>query len=118
MNLFEMLFGKPISTINAVELNDRLKNGKRPLVIDVRRPDEYSSGHIAGAKLVPLNKLNSRMKELPQSREIVCVCASGNRSGSATRTLVNAGLNAVNLKGGMSAWRRANFPVKKGDAAQ
>ena len=116
MNLFELLFGKPVSTINVLELNERLKNGKRPIVIDVRQPDEYRSGHIIGAKLIPLNKLSNRMKELPQSREIVCVCASGNRSGSATRMLVKAGYNAVNMKGGMLSWRRANLPVKKGDA--
>jgi rhodanese-related sulfurtransferase len=117
MNFFELLFGKPVSTINAQELNGRLKNGKRPLVIDVRQPDEYRTGHILGAKLIPLNKLSSRMDDLPQSREIVCVCASGNRSGSATQMLIKAGFNAVNLKGGMNSWRRANFPVKKGDAA-
>jgi rhodanese-related sulfurtransferase len=116
-NLFELLFGKPVSSINAIELNDRLKNGKRPVVIDVRQPDEYRTGHIAGAKLFPLNKLNSHMKELPQNREIVCVCASGNRSGSATRMLVKAGFNAANMKGGMLSWRHANFPVKKGDTA-
>jgi rhodanese-related sulfurtransferase len=117
MNLFEMLFGKPVSTISAIELNDRFKNGKRPLIIDVRQPDEFRTGHIIGAKLIPLNKLSSRMKELPQNREIVCVCASGNRSGSATRMLAKAGYNAVNMKGGMLSWRRANLPVKKGDTA-
>lgn len=117
MNLFELLFGKPVSTINALELNERLKNGKRPIVIDVRQPDEYRSGHIIGAKLIPLSKLSNHMKELPQSREIVFVCASGNRSGSATRMLVKAGYNAVNMKGGMLSWRRANLPVKKGGAA-
>jgi rhodanese-related sulfurtransferase len=56
------------------------------------------------------------MKELPPEREIVCVCASGNRSSSATRMLTGAGYNAVNMKGGMSAWRRADLAVKKGDA--
>lgn len=117
MNFFEMLFGKPISTIQALELNDRLKNGKRPVVIDVRRPDEYKTGHIVGAKLIPLNELNSHMKDLPRNREIICVCASGNRSGSATRMLVKAGFNAVNMKGGMNSWRQANLPVKKGNAA-
>ncbi|HEX5838123.1 MAG TPA: rhodanese-like domain-containing protein [Anaerolineales bacterium] len=117
MNLFELLFGMPVSTIGAAELNDRLKNGKRPLVIDVRQPDEYRTGHIAGARLIPLNQLSKRMKDLPQNREIVCVCASGNRSGSATRILANAGLNAVNMKGGMNSWRHAGFPVKKGDTA-
>jgi rhodanese-related sulfurtransferase len=117
MNLFELLFGKPVSTVNALELNERLTNGKRPIVIDVRQPDEYRTGHIIGAKLIPLNKLHSRLKELPQSKEIVCVCASGNRSGSAARMLAKAGYNAVNMKGGMLAWRRANLSVRKGDAA-
>lgn len=117
MNFFEMIFGKPISTVRALELNERLKNGKRPFVIDVRRPDEYQSGHIVGAKLIPLNKLSSRMKDLPHNREIVCVCASGSRSGSATRMLVKAGFNAVNMKGGMNSWRQANLPVKKGNTS-
>lgn len=117
MNLFELFFGKPVSTLNSLELNERLKNGRRPLVIDVRQPEEYRRGHISGAKLIPLDKLNRRMKELPQNREIIAVCASGNRSGSATRMLVKAGFNASNLKGGMLSWRRSNFPVKKGDAA-
>ena len=118
MNLFELLFGKPISSISATDLNDRLKNGKRPLVLDVRQPDEYRTGHIPGAKLIPLNRLSGRTNELSQNREIVCVCASGNRSSSATRLLVKAGFNAINMKGGMSSWRRAGLPVKKGDAAQ
>lgn len=88
MNLFEMLFGKPVSTISAKELSDQLRNGKRPRVIDVRQPNEYRTGHIAGAKLIPLNKLSNRLRELSQNREIVYVCESGNRSGSATRMLL------------------------------
>ncbi len=117
MSLFSLLFGKPVPAINAVEVSEKLKNGKHPLVVDVRQPDEYRSGHIAGAKLIPLGELNRRMKELPQSREIICVCASGNRSRSATKILNGAGYQAVNLKGGMLSWRRASFKVKKGDAA-
>jgi rhodanese-related sulfurtransferase len=72
MNLFEMLFGKPVSTINSLELNDKLKNARQILVIDVRQPDEYRSGHIAGAKLVPLGELNRKMQALPKNRQIVC----------------------------------------------
>jgi rhodanese-related sulfurtransferase len=116
MDLLGKIFGKPLPSISAVELSEKLKNGKRPLVLDVRQPSEYRSGHITGAKLIPLNELGSRMKELPQNREIVCVCASGNRSSSATRALTGAGYNAINMKGGMSAWRGAGLSMKKGDA--
>ena len=116
MDLLGMIFGKPLPSVSAVELSEKLKDGKRPMVLDVRQKEEYRSGHIAGAKLIPLNELGRRMKELPRDREIGCVCASGNRSSSATRALSGAGYNAINMKGGMSAWRRANLTVKKGDA--
>jgi len=117
MNLFSSLFGKPVPVTNALELSEKLKNGAHPLVLDVRQPDEYRSGHITGAKLIPLGELSRQMKKLPRSREIVCVCASGNRSRTATKMLIDAGYQAANMKGGMLAWRRASFKVKKGDAA-
>jgi rhodanese-related sulfurtransferase len=54
------------------------------------------------------------MKELPENREIVCVCRSGNRSRSAAKQLIKAGYSAANMKGGMLAWRWSKLPVKKG----
>jgi rhodanese-related sulfurtransferase len=51
---------------------------------------------------------------LPQDREIICVCRSGNRSGAAARQLVAAGYNAFNLRGGMNSWQRAGLPIKRG----
>src|SRR6266496_4956464 len=101
MNLLEAIFGKPIPSLSPSELNEKLKNGKHPLVVDVRQLEEYRSGHIAGAKLIPLGELNRKMQQLPKSREIVCVCASGSRSHSATRTLMDEGYNVYNMKGGM-----------------
>ena len=114
MNFLEMLFGKQTAVISASELNERTKNGKKPFIVDVRQPDEYRAGHIAGSKLIPLGELSKRLNELPKDKEIICVCQSGNRSGSATRTLVGAGFNAVNMQGGIISWRRANFQVKQG----
>ncbi|MFN3491177.1 MAG: rhodanese-like domain-containing protein [Anaerolineales bacterium] len=101
MNLLEMIFGKPSAVISATELNEKLKNGKKPFVIDVRQPNEYNQGHINGAKLIPLGELPSRLNELPKDKEIICICQSGNRSGSATKILLSAGYNAVNMKGAM-----------------
>lgn len=114
MNVLEMLFGRQAAAISPAELSEKMKNGKKPFVLDVRQPHEYNQSHIDGAKLIPLGELASRLNELPKNREIVCVCQSGNRSGSATKLLLNAGYNAVNLSGGMLAWRSARLPVKKG----
>jgi rhodanese-related sulfurtransferase len=113
MNFLTLLFGPPIESLTAHKVEERLKGSKRPLLIDVREPHEYKQGHIAGAKLIPLGELNQRLGELPKDKEIICVCATGNRSTSATKTLVKAGYKAFNASGGMFAWRRAGFPVKK-----
>ena len=117
MSFFSNLFGPPLPSLDAVELNNRLKAGKRPLVLDVRQPEEYRTAHIPGSKLIPLGELRRRIDELPKSREIVCVCASGNRSSSAAKMLIDAGYNAVNMNGGMLTWRQARLEIKKGDLA-
>lgn len=113
MNILKSLFGAPLPSISVAELGEKLKSGKRPLVVDVRQPEEYSRGHISGAKLIPLGELNQRLKELPKDKEIVCVCASGNRSRSATKTLVREGYDAVNMNGGMMSWAGSGLSVKK-----
>lgn len=117
MDFLSRLFGPALPALSATEVNEKLKNGQRPLVVDVREPEEYRALHISGARLIPLGELGKRLKELPKNKEIVCVCASGSRSSSATRQLVAAGYQAINLKGGMLAWERANLPVKKGNTA-
>ena len=113
MGFLSNLFGPAVPSITAEELNEKLKFGKHPLVLDVRQPDEFRSGHIAGAKLIPLNELQRKLSELPKGREIVCICASGNRSTSAAKLLMKEGFNVLNVQGGMLAWRRAKLPVQK-----
>jgi rhodanese-related sulfurtransferase len=115
MNLFAKLFGSTsMPSLDAGQAQARLSEKPAPFVLDVRQPDEYRGGHIAGATLVPLHELPGRIKDLPTDRDIICVCASGSRSSSATRQLQAAGLNAINLQGGMYAWSRHGLPVKKG----
>ena len=113
MGFLSHLVGPAVPSITAEELNEKLKFGKHPLVLDVRQPDEFRSGHIAGAKLIPLNELQRKLSELPKGREIACICASGNRSTSAAKLLVKEGFNVLNVQGGMLAWRRAKLPVQK-----
>lgn len=113
MNLLQSLFGPPLPSISAAEVGEKLKNGKRPLVVDVRQPHEYQGGHINGSKLIPLNELPRRLNDLPKDREIVCVCATGNRSRTATKMLLRQGYNAVNMQGGMMSWARSRLPVKR-----
>jgi rhodanese-related sulfurtransferase len=114
MNIFKALFGSSTSNLSAVEAKVRMDGAQPLFILDVRQPEEFRAGHIAGAKLVPLNELNRRMDELPRETEILCVCQSGSRSSAATRQLTGAGFNALNLRGGMIGWQMAAYPVKKG----
>jgi rhodanese-related sulfurtransferase len=113
MQFLTRLFGPPIESLTASKVKERLKSNHRTILVDVREPYEYTSVHIAGAKLIPLGELSQRMKELPQNKEIILICATGNRSTSATKMLARAGYKAFNASGGMFAWQRAGFPVKR-----
>jgi rhodanese-related sulfurtransferase len=79
------------------------------LLLDVRTPAERSRESIPGSVHVPLQQLRSRAGELEKYRErqIVCYCASGNRSLSAAAALRKRGFNAANLAGGISNWKLA-----------
>ena len=105
---------RPQTAINAAEARARIDSATPPFLLDVREPYEYAEGHIDGACLLPLGELGRRLNELPQDREILVICRSGNRSGAATRQLVQAGYRAVNLTGGMIGWQRAGFPLRRG----
>ena len=84
--------------------------------IDVREANELVGelGHIAGVEHVPLGTLPDAAASWPRDRPIVVVCRSGNRSGKATRTLLDVGFKDVlNMGGGMLAWNAAGLPVTK-----
>jgi glyoxylase-like metal-dependent hydrolase (beta-lactamase superfamily II)/rhodanese-related sulfurtransferase len=87
------------------------------VILDVREPDEFTGplGHIAGAKLLPLNELAKRTVELSKDRPIVTVCRSGARSAQATVLLRQAGFSKVaNLAGGMLRWHAEGYPAEGG----
>jgi rhodanese-related sulfurtransferase len=99
--------------IDAAGLAEKLKSVQPPFLLDVREPYEYQDAHIDSAVLMPLGVLQQRVGQLPKDREIVCICQSGSRSGSATRMLVAAGYNVINLRGGMFTWIRGGQSVKR-----
>lgn len=86
-------------------------------LIDVRQHDEFDGplGHIAGARLLPLDQWPARMAEIDRERPVVTVCRSGARSAQAATLLTKAGhARVANLAGGMLHWRSAGFPVQGG----
>lgn len=91
--------------------------GRTARVVDVREPDEFDGelGHIHGAELVPLATVEAAATRWNADEEIVVVCRSGKRSGSAADQLTRRGFRHVmNMDGGMLAWNAARLPVERG----
>jgi len=87
----------------------------RPLIVDVREPNEFESERIEGSVLVPLSEFAARHAELPRDRPLIMQCHSGSRSSSATMYLLQRGWTDVrNLEGGIGAWVRDGLPVRTG----
>lgn len=81
-------------------------------LLDVREPDEWAAGRIAGSQHIPLGELRARIGEVPKDRTILTVCRHGNRSDAAARGLRTLGYTALNLDGGVTAWQRAGLPLE------
>lgn len=80
-------------------------------LLDVREQDEWDRGHAPSAHLVPLSELSSRIAEIPTDQPVLVVCLAGSRSLRAASALADAGVDAVNVTGGMLAWVSSAGPV-------
>ncbi|MEA2145845.1 MAG: sulfur-carrier protein adenylyltransferase/sulfurtransferase [Solirubrobacteraceae bacterium] len=102
-----------IDEIDPSEVREQLRNGT--VLVDVREPEEWSAGHIPGAKHVPKSYLESRIEgSVPdRSAHVVLYCASGNRSAWAARTLIeDLGYEHVeSMTGGFTLWKDRGYAV-------
>lgn len=87
-----------------MELAEFLSSMGDHTLIDVREDSEWSTGHISGARHIPLGRLADQMGDLPKDRPVVTVCRTGPRSERAAQTLREAGYSADFLVGGVTAW--------------
>jgi rhodanese-related sulfurtransferase len=96
------------------ELRARLREDPALQVLDVRRPGEYSAGHVPGALSVPLDRLGSEAEHLDAGRPTAVICAGGYRSSAAASLLQRRGFAGplLNVVGGTSAWLAAGFEAE------
>lgn len=87
-------------------------------LIDVRDSDEYATGHVPGAQLMPLGVVPVRANELPTDQPVYVICGSGGRSYQAADYLTRAGVDARSVVGGTSAWAGSGRPVETGAPRQ
>ncbi|HZX39006.1 MAG TPA: rhodanese-like domain-containing protein [Streptomyces sp.] len=85
------------------------------LVLDVREDDEWAAGHVKGALHVPMSDFVARFGEVTEALadggRAYVMCRVGGRSAQVTQYLVQQGIDAVNIEGGMLAWDGAGRPM-------
>lgn len=108
--------GPPIPSIEVTEAERRLREDPdRPLLIDVRENNEFAEVRAPGAVLLPMSTFTARIGELPADRPLMVMCHLGGRSAAAAGFLIRSGrTDVVNVTGGMDAWERGGFPVRRG----
>lgn len=87
-------------------------------LLDVREDDEWTAGHVPGARHIPLGQLGARTAEVPHDEVVYVICRSGGRSGRAAEALAGAGWDAVNVAGGMQDWAAAGRPMTTDSGAE
>ncbi len=92
--------------ITAREVQDQLTHGEQIVLIDVREQNEWNLGHAAPAEYIGRGVLESQIESrVPRDARVVLMCASGNRSALAARTLQEMGYkNVASLAGGFRDW--------------
>jgi rhodanese-related sulfurtransferase len=86
-------------------------------LVDLRSPNQFKDGHIAGAKNLPGDQIADDPKALERlaAKKVVLYCGDGATTAAAQRTLARAGAKDVySLRGGLAAWAQENLPVVKG----
>jgi phage shock protein E len=90
LNFLKKIFGG-----EQIDIREKLNQGA--VIVDVRTPAEFKSGHMKGAVNIPLDQIYAQMKKLQKYKKpIVAYCRSGNRSSMAVREMKKAGIEAYN----------------------
>jgi len=107
---------KTISPKMASDLIAKHKNNPDFVILDVRTPHEFKSGHIEKAILLDYysKTYTDELKRLDKSKTYLIYCRSGNRSGKTLDLIIDMGFNhAYNMDKGIRGWRSKGFPVVK-----
>ncbi|MEA2159637.1 MAG: sulfur-carrier protein adenylyltransferase/sulfurtransferase, partial [Solirubrobacteraceae bacterium] len=103
-----------IEEVDPADVREQIRNGA--VLVDVREAEEWSTGHIPGAKHVPKSYLESRIEGAAQDRSqhVILYCQSGNRSAWAARTLLeDLGYeNVESMTGGITLWKDRGYDVE------
>ena len=101
-----------IEQVSVAQLKEQMANSDLQ-IIDVRRPGEFSNGHVPHAFNAPLGSFDKSLGPLEKDKLTAVICAGGYRSSAAASLLQKQGFsNLLNVSGGTGAWINAGYPVE------
>jgi len=105
--------GLPLESVGQMSVYEVKNEGQRLQLLDVRSPDEWSSGHIPNARHIFLGELRENLGKLDRTKPTAVYCDSGYRASIATSILKQAEFDCVyNIPGSWQAWKKAGFPIE------
>jgi thioredoxin len=107
-------------SLNPDAFASKIKEMSNAIIVDVRTPEEYASGHIAHAININWNsnEFKTEISKIDKNKPVFIYCLSGGRSSAAASHMLADGFKEIyELQGGMLKWRSANMPETKNDNA-
>jgi len=103
-----------LDLMTVYDLKEKIDSDEDWQVLDVRRVDEYASGHIKDSKNIYTGRVEKEHNQISKNKPVAVICSSGNRSSFASSMLLRKGFtNLHNVLGGMTAWDKAGFSTEK-----
>ena len=112
------LFGTALSGVVPINPREtvRMLNHEDAVLVDIRKPGDFSKGHILGAGNVPADRIGEQQAEMAKykGQSVILCCDNGHDSIRAGRILKMQGFEKIYcIKGGLHAWRTANLPLAR-----
>ncbi len=111
--------GEPYYRVDSNEARQILdSDSENTVVVDVRRDDEWVTGHVTGAIHINIDELADRIDEAPRDKRLLFICAAGVRSGLACEVASSMGYdteNLYNIEDGTPSWIAGGHPTSYGN---
>ncbi len=94
----------------------QLMNREKAVVVDVSEAEEFATGHIGGAKNIPVNALEDKLAQTVKNKSLplILVCPTGARAARTLAVAKKLGYEQAQvMAGGLKAWKEANLPLEK-----
>jgi hydroxyacylglutathione hydrolase len=112
--------GLPTTSLPRIDIDEakRRWSAEEAIVLDVRQRGEFAEGHVPRAMHISSGRLRAKIADVPKGKQLLVMCAGGDRSVSAASVLSSLGFtDVINVSGGFDEWSSQGLPTESGNVA-